>query len=73
MKCHVCGSPMNAIRTDLPFKVSEKTIVVVKGLPVSQCVRCPVYELDDNTMMRVDEILKSVNNEAELEIIRFAA
>ena len=40
MKCHVCGSNMDPLTTDLPFKVSETTIVIVKGLPVLQCNNC---------------------------------
>jgi YgiT-type zinc finger domain-containing protein len=40
MKCHVCGSRLRPLVTDLPFKVSETTIVVLKGLPVLQCENC---------------------------------
>ena len=32
MKCHVCGSKLAPLVTDLPFKVSEKTIVILKDL-----------------------------------------
>jgi len=73
MKCHVCGSPMKAAVTDLPFKVHESTIVILKGLPVFQCEGCTEYLLDDSVMQRVDEILKNVDLAAELEVIRFAA
>ncbi|MGO9567088.1 MAG: YgiT-type zinc finger protein [Desulfomonilaceae bacterium] len=40
MKCHVCGSSLKLLITDLPFKVSETTIVILKGLPVLQCDNC---------------------------------
>ncbi len=40
MKCHVCGGEMTPICTDLPFKVSDKTIVILKDLPVLQCGNC---------------------------------
>ncbi|MBW8876281.1 MAG: YgiT-type zinc finger protein, partial [Acidobacteria bacterium] len=30
MKCPVCGSGMVRAQTDLPFKVGETTIVIVK-------------------------------------------
>jgi YgiT-type zinc finger domain-containing protein len=59
--------------TDLPFKVSEATIVILKGLPVLQCDNCSEYLLDDLVMSRVEEILRNADAAAELEIIRYAA
>jgi len=59
--------------TDLPFKVSETTIVILKDLPVLQCDSCTEYFLDDRVMARVDEIIEKVDSAAELEIIRYAA
>lgn len=73
MKCHICGSDMVAVKTDLPFKVSETTIVIVKALPVLQCESCSEYLLEDAVMQRVDEILEKADMQAELEIIRYAA
>ena len=61
------------MRTDFPFKVSERTIVIVKQLPVLQCDRCSEYSLDDLTFARVEEMLSNANKDAELEIIPFAA
>jgi len=45
MKCRVCGSIMRPVVTDLPFKVADKTIVILKGLPVIQCEQCSEYYL----------------------------
>jgi YgiT-type zinc finger domain-containing protein len=73
MKCHVCGSKLKPLITDLPFKVGDRTIVILKGLPVLQGENCSEYLLDDPVMGRVEEILKRVNAAAELEIIRYAA
>ncbi|MFH0823685.1 MAG: type II toxin-antitoxin system MqsA family antitoxin [Pseudomonadota bacterium] len=73
MKCHVCGSRLEPVITDLPFKVSQTTIVILKGLPLLQCDNCTEYFLDDSVMTRVEEILGRVDTAAELEIIRFAA
>ena len=73
MKCHVCGSDMVPVVTDLPFKLNDTTIVIVKSLPVLQCRNCSEYALEDAVMQRVDEILERVDSQAELEIIRFAA
>ena len=41
MKCTVCGAELRATRTDLPFKVRETSIVILKHLPVAQCGNCP--------------------------------
>jgi YgiT-type zinc finger domain-containing protein len=73
MKCHVCGSNMKSMVTNLPFKINETTIVVLKDLPVLQCNNCNEYLLDDPVMKRVDEILEKVDTAAELEVIRYAA
>jgi hypothetical protein len=64
---------MKAMVTDLPFKVSEVTIVILKSLPVLQCDSCSAYLIDDPVMERVEEILKKVDTAAELEVIRYAA
>ena len=73
MRCSVCGSQLRPLITDLPFKMSETSIVIVKGLPVLQCDNCREYLLDDSVMSRVEEILQRADAAAELEIIRYAA
>jgi len=59
--------------TDLPFKVGESSIVIVKGLPVIQCPHCNEYTLADAVMVDVEQILESADKTAELEIVRYAA
>ncbi len=59
--------------SDLPFKTSEQTIVILKNLPVLQCDACPQYLIEDAVLGRVDQILAAVDGAAELEIIRYAA
>ena len=73
MKCHVCGGEMRSIVTDLPFKVSRKTIVILKELPVLQCERCSEYMLEDRVLGRVDVMIANVDEDAELKILKFAA
>ena len=73
MKCAACGAHLRSAHSDLPFKVSEQTIVIVKQLPVLQCESCAQYLLEDRVLSRVDEILASVDSAAELEIIHYAA
>jgi YgiT-type zinc finger domain-containing protein len=73
MKCHVCRSKLAPLITDLPFKVSETTIAVLKDLPAPKCDNCTEYLLEDSVMGRVEEILEKVDSAAELEVIRYAA
>jgi YgiT-type zinc finger domain-containing protein len=73
MKCRVCAGKFLPNRTDVPFKVSDRTIVIVKDLPVYQCERCSEYSMDDPTFARVEEMLSRTDRAAELEIIPFAA
>ena len=72
MKCGVCGSHLTSLITDLPFKVSETTIVIVKGLPIFQCDNCSQFLLD-SVIDRVETILAKVDSAAELEVISYAA
>ena len=73
MKCAVCGGDLRRTTTDLPFKVSDTSIVILKGLLVLQCARCPEYLMEDEVLRRVDEILSKVEGGTELEIVRYAA
>ena len=73
MKCHLCGSKLKSLLTNLPFKISDSTIVILKGLPVLQCENCSEYLIEDPVMIRVEDILERVSVDAELEIIRYAA
>ncbi len=73
MTCAVCGAQLQSIYSDLPFKVSEQTIVILKNLPVLQCENCAQYLIEDRVLGRVDEMLARVDRTAELEIIRYAA
>ena len=73
MKCTVCGAEMRSTRSDLPFKTTEQTIVILKSLPILQCENCAQYLIEDAVLGRVDEILATIDGAAELEIIRYAA
>jgi YgiT-type zinc finger domain-containing protein len=73
MKCTTCGAFMGPITTDLPFKVGDHSIVVIKDVPVLQCSACPEYLLSDPDMERVEQILSAHHKDVELEVVRFAA
>jgi YgiT-type zinc finger domain-containing protein len=66
----VCGGRLEKRVTDLPFKVSDTAIVIVKSLPVLQCRQCGDTEMEDAEMSRVNELLAAVDHSAELEVIR---
>jgi YgiT-type zinc finger domain-containing protein len=59
--------------TDLPFKLSASTIVIVKKVPVLQCRNCTEYLIEDAPFARVEEMLSGVDQGAELEVIQYAA
>ena len=59
--------------TDLPFKIGDFSIVILRYLPVLQCRQCGETELEHATMSRVDQLLADVDASAELEVIRYAA
>ena len=73
MKCLVCGAKLRSITTDLPLKVSDRTIVVIKKLPVLQCEGCIEYLIEDPVMAKVDDLLSGVDRSIELQIVPFAA
>jgi YgiT-type zinc finger domain-containing protein len=73
MRCRVCGGSLERRVTDLPFKIGDSAIVIIKALPVLQCRQCGETELEHETMLRVDEVLARVDRSSELEVIRFAA
>ena len=64
---------MRPTTSDLPFKATEQTIVILKSLPILQCENCAQFLIEDAVLGRVDEILATINGAAELEIIRYAA
>ena len=57
VKCTICGARMSPITTDLPFKLSEERIVILKQLPVLQCGACREYLIEDAVMARIDAML----------------
>ena len=73
MRCRVCGGLLERRVTDLPFKITDSSIVILKSLPVVQCRQCGETEVEQETMLRVEQVLAGVDRSSELEVIRFAA
>jgi YgiT-type zinc finger domain-containing protein len=73
MNCHNCGGKLESAITDLPFKISQHSIIIIKELPVLQCQNCNEYLLEDPVMARVDSILNKIDAKVEVEILSYAA
>lgn len=72
MICHNCGGKLENLVTNLPFKISHDSIVIIKGLPVLQCRNCSEYLIEDMVMEKVDMILSRIDKTAELEVLSYA-
>jgi YgiT-type zinc finger domain-containing protein len=64
---------MRAAVTDLPFTLSDHSIVVVKGLPVLLCENCTECLLEDGVMAAMDQILEGADDASELRVVKYAA
>ncbi len=73
MNCHNCGGKLEQVITDLPFKISRHSIIIIKELPVLQCQNCNGYLIEDLVMGKVDSILNKIDTKAEVEILSYAA
>jgi hypothetical protein len=57
----------------MPFKTGARQIVVVRDIPLRQCRSCSGYVIEDAVMAQIDGMLAKANQQAELEIVRYAA
>ncbi|MBI4650085.1 YgiT-type zinc finger protein [Candidatus Desantisbacteria bacterium] len=73
MRCQNCGCELEKKITDLPFKITHDSIIIIKKLPVLQCQNCNEYLIEDPVMKKVENILCKVDKTAELEILSYAA
>ena len=73
MRCRICGGLLEPRVTDLPFKIGDSSIVILRALPVLQCRQCGDTELEQVTMSRVDQFLAAVDESAELKVILYVA
>ena len=73
MKRHICGDDMKPTISDLPFRLGPSTIVVLKQLPVLECVNCVETSIEDQVMKKVENLLKLTDEATELAVIPYAA
>ena len=71
MVCHNCGGELEKVITDLPFKIRIHSIII-RNLPVLQCLNCNEYLIEDSVMERVDSILEKIDKTTELEVLNYA-
>ena len=65
--CHNCGGKLKKVITDLPFKIKDNSIVIIKKLPVLQCLNCNEYLIEDSVMEKVDCILSKIEKQQKLK------
>ena len=56
---------------DLPFRLGDSAIMIVKSLPALECDQCGDTELENQVMTQVDRLL--AKDEPPSEVVRFAA
>ena len=59
--------------TDLPFKISDHKIFILKDLPVYLCDSCGEILIEHKIMKKLKCIFKKTKNYIELEVIKYAA
>ena len=67
----VCGQLERELSC-LPFRVGRRTILVIRDLPVWECCSCSEFQLEDEVMVKVEELVIKVNEAAELKVVTFA-
>lgn len=72
MNCSNCGNSLEKVITDLPFKLRQNSIIILKKLPVLQCRNCSEYLLEDSVMENIDSLLNKIDSTVELEILSYA-
>ena len=73
MKCHVCGTLMTRVVTDLPFRVDRSVMIILRELPLIECRECSAYAFEERVMERVHEIVERLRSPAHLDAVRYAA
>ena len=59
--------------TDLPFKLGDRSLVIIKSLPVLLCKNCIEYMLEDPVLATVTQILDGADDASELRVVKYAA
>jgi len=72
MKCHVCGTSMTRGLSDLPFRVNQSVIIILRDLPLMECTECDAYAFEEKVMERVHEIVERLDSPSHLDAVLYA-
>lgn len=65
---------MTEQQTDLPFKLDNHQVLIVKSVPCHICDSCGEVLLSDSVLSNIDKVIAEVRaSNTELEVVRFAA
>jgi hypothetical protein len=64
---------MTRVVTDLPFRVDRSVMIILRDLPLTQCIECGAYAFEERVMERVHEIIDRLQSPSHLDAVRYAA
>lgn len=73
MKCHVCGTSMTPVISDLPFRVNWSVMIILRDLPLMQCTECNANAPEETVMKRVHEIVEKLRSPSHLDTVLYGA
>ncbi|MEA3421614.1 MAG: YgiT-type zinc finger protein, partial [Acidobacteriota bacterium] len=73
MMCHKCGNSMTKKVTDLPFKLDDHRIIVIKDVPIFLCSKCGEILIENEVMKKLNPVFSDVKRDRELEVVKYAA
>lgn len=73
MKCHVCGTSMIRVVSELPFRVNRSVMIILRDLPLMECSECGAYALEAMVMERVHEIVERLDSPSHLDAVLYPA
>jgi len=59
--------------TDLPFKLDDHRIIVIKDVPIFLCSKCGEILIENEVMKKLDPVFSDVKRDRELEVVKYAA
>jgi hypothetical protein len=73
MKCHVCGTSMTRVVSELPFRVNRSVMIILRDLPLMECTEYGAYAFEQKVMERVHEIVERLDSPSHLDAVLYAA
>jgi len=64
---------MKRVVTDLPFRVNRSVMIILRDLPLMQCIECGAYAFEERIMERVHEIVQRLKSPSHLDAVLYAA